>query len=91
MNISFLNFPESMEKEFTEKEQNTLSISRINFSKRTIGLQALNNSRECSKGEHVFNLKRGKNEMINLLRSPGIHLREASFVEPRTLTRVKAY
>lgn len=53
-------------KEFTKKskkEQSTLSTSRINFSKRTIGLQALNNSRECSKGEYVFNLKREKTRL----------------------------
>lgn len=45
------------------KEKSTLSTSRINFSKRTIGLQALNNSRECSKGQYVFNLKRGKTRL----------------------------
>lgn len=36
--------------------------SRINFSKSTIGLHALNNSRECSEVEYVFNLKREKRD-----------------------------
>lgn len=50
------------ERIYEKREQSTLSISRINFSKSTIGLQALNNSRECSKGEYVFNLKREKRD-----------------------------
>lgn len=49
---------ERIYKEITEH----IKHSRINFSKSTIGLHALNNSRECSKGEYVFNLKREKRD-----------------------------
>lgn len=77
--LSRINGERIYRKKKKKKEQNTLSISRINFSKRAIGLQALNNSRECSKGEHVFNLKRGKTRLSTYC------VRQGSIYERRVL------